>query len=135
MGAFVIYILEWSACLLAFLLLYKMCFSGSTFHRFNRLFLLGAVVLSAVLPLIHIAPTDGMEPMAESCRTTAWVDESPLSSMSVSSALDAVEKTQPAEKAALVLLVAYMAYVLTQLVGWVKAAVAGPWGVAGGARC
>ena len=77
-----IYILEWSACLLAFLLLYKMCFSGSTFHRFNRLFLLGAVVLSAVLPLIHIAPTDGMEPMAESCRTAAWMDESPLSSMS-----------------------------------------------------
>ena len=134
MGAFVIYILEWSACLLAFLLLYKMCFSGSTFHRFNRLFLLGAVVLSAVLPLIHIAPTDGMEPMAESCRTTAWVDESPLSSMSVSSALDAVEKTQPAEKAALVLLVAYMAYVLTQLAGWVKAAVKMWWFLRGKRR-
>ena len=134
MGAFVIYILEWSACLLAFLLLYKMCFSGSTFHRFNRLFLLGSVVLSAVLPLIHIAPTDGMEPMAESCRTTAWVDESPLSSMSVSSALDAVEKTQPAEKAALVLLVAYMAYVLTQLVGWVKAAVKMLWFLRGKRR-
>ena len=134
MGAFVIYILEWSACLLAFLLLYKMCFSSSTFHRFNRLFLLGAVVLSAVLPLIHIAPTDGMEPMAESCRTTAWVDESPLSSMSVSSALDAVEKTQPAEKAALVLLVAYMAYVLTQLAGWVKAAVKMLWFLRGKRR-
>ena len=129
-----IYILEWSACLLAFLLLYKMCFSGSTFHRFNRLFLLGAVVLSAVLPLIHIAPTDGMEPMAESCRTTAWVDESPLSSMSVSSALDAVEKTQPAEKAALVLLVAYMAYVLMQLVGWVKSAVKMWWFLRGKRR-
>ncbi len=134
MGAFVIYILEWSACLLAFLLLYKMCFSGSTFHRFNRLFLLGAVVLSAVLPLIHIAPTDGMEPMAESCRTAAWVDESPLSSMSVSSALDAVEKTQPAEKAALVLLVAYMAYVLMQLVGWVKSAVKMLWFLRGKRR-
>ena len=134
MGAFVIYILEWSACLLAFLLLYKMCFSGSTFHRFNRLFLLGAVVLSAVLPLIHIAPTDGMEPMAESCRTAAWVDESPLSSMSVSSALDAVEKKQPAEQAALVLLVAYMAYVLTQLVGWVKAAVKMLWFLRGKRR-
>ena len=134
MGAFVIYILEWSACLLAFLLLYKMCFSGSTFHRFNRLFLLGAVVLSAVLPLIHIAPTDGMEPMAESCRTAAWVDESPLSSMSVSSALDAVGKTQPAEKAALVLLVAYMAYVLMQLVGWVKSAVKMLWFLRGKRR-
>ena len=134
MGAFVIYILEWSACLLAFLLLYKMCFSGSTFHRFNRLFLLGAVVLSAVLPLIHIAPTDGMEPMAESCRTAAWVDESPLSSMSVSSALDVAAKPQPAEKAALVLLVAYMAYVLMQLVGWVKSAVKMLWFLRGKRR-
>lgn len=134
MGAFVIYILEWSACLLAFLLLYKMCFSGSTFHRFNRLFLLGAVVLSAVLPLIHIAPTDGMEPMAESCRTAAWVDESPLSSMSVSSALDVAAKPQPAEKAALVLLVAYMAYVLMQLVGWVKSAVKMWWFLRGKRR-
>jgi hypothetical protein len=134
MGAFVIYILEWSACLLAFLLLYKMCFSGSTFHRFNRLFLLGAVVLSAVLPLIHIAPTDGMEPMAESCRTAAWMDESPLSSMSVSSALDVAAKPQPAEKAALVLLVAYMAYVLMQLVGWVKSAVKMWWFLRGKRR-
>ena len=134
MGAFVIYILEWSACLLAFLLLYKMCFSGSTFHRFNRLFLLGAVVLSAVLPLIHIAPTDGMEPMAESCRTAAWMDESPLSSMSVSSALDVAAKPQPAEKAALVLLVAYMAYVLMQLVGWVKSAVKMLWFLRGKRR-
>ena len=66
MGAFVVYILEWSVCLLAFLLLYKMCFSGSTFHRFNRFYLLGIVVLSAMLPLIHIAPTEQMEPMAES---------------------------------------------------------------------
>jgi len=130
----VIYILEWSACLLAFLLLYKMCFSGSTFHRFNRLFLLGAVVLSAVLPLIHIAPTDGMEPMAESCRTAAWMDESPLSSMSVSSALDVAAKPQPAEKAALVLLVAYMAYVLMQLVGWVKSAVKMLWFLRGKRR-
>ena len=43
MGSFVIYIIEWALCLSAFLLLYKMCFSGSTFHRFNRHFLLGNV--------------------------------------------------------------------------------------------
>jgi hypothetical protein len=50
MGAFVVYVLEWSACLLLFLILYKMCFSGTTFHRFNRLYLLGTTLLSAVLP-------------------------------------------------------------------------------------
>ena len=127
MGAFVIYILEWSACLLAFLLLYKMCFSGSTFHRFNRFYLLGIVVLSAILPLIHIAPTDEMEPMAESFRTAVWVEESPLSSINVSSALEAAAEPQPTEKVAMVLLAAYLLYVLIQIVGWTKAAVKMLW--------
>ena len=68
MGNFVVYILEWTLCLSAFLLLYKMCFSGSTFHRFNRLFLLGSVVVSALLPLIHITTSEEMEPIAEVCR-------------------------------------------------------------------
>ena len=68
MGSFVVYILEWALCLSAFLLLYKMCFSGSTFHRFNRFFLLGSVVVSALLPLTHITTNEQMEPIAEVCR-------------------------------------------------------------------
>ena len=88
MGAFVVYILEWSACLLLFLLLYKMCFSGTTFHRFNRIYLLATTLLSAILPLVHIAPSQQVEPVAESCRTSAWVDESPLTSISFESALE-----------------------------------------------
>ena len=127
MGAFVVYILDWSACLLAFLLLYKMCFSGSTFHRFNRFYLLGIVVLSAILPLIHIAPTDEIEPMVESFRTAVWVEESPLSSINVSSALEAAAEPQPTEKVAMVLLAAYMLYVLIQIAGWTKAAVKMLW--------
>lgn len=135
MGAFVVYILEWSVCLLAFLLLYKMCFSGSTFHRFNRFYLLGIVVLSAMLPLIHIAPTEQMEPMAESCRTAVWVDESPLSSLSVSSALDVESKSlSVTEKGAMVLLVMYILYVLVQLTGWTKAAVKMLWFLRGKRR-
>ena len=135
MGAFVVYILEWSACLLAFLLLYKMCFSGSTFHRFNRFYLLSIVVLSAMLPLIHIAPTEQMEPMAESCRTAVWVDESPLSSLSVSSALDVESKSlSVTEKGAMVLLVMYILYVLVQLTGWTKAAVKMLWFLRGKRR-
>ena len=135
MGAFVVYILEWSVCLLAFLLLYKMCFSGSTFHRFNRFYLLGIVALSAMLPLIHIAPTEQMEPMAESCRTAVWVDESPLSSLSVSSALDVESKSlSVTEKGAMVLLVMYILYVLVQLTGWTKAAVKMLWFLRGKRR-
>ena len=124
MGAFIVYILEWSACLLAFLLLYKMCFSGTTFHRFNRFYLLGTLVLSAMLPLIHIAPTEQMEPMAEACRTVVQVDESMLSHISVSSALGSSTRSlTTVEKAAIVLLVVYMLYVLIQIIGWTKSIV------------
>lgn len=135
MGAFVVYILEWSACLLLFLLLYKMCFSGTTFHRFNRLYLLGTTLLSAILPLVHIAPSQQMEPMAESCRTSAWVDESPLTNISFESALEvSTDGLTVAEKGALVLLIVYLLYVLTQLVGWGKAYVKMLWFLRGKRR-
>ena len=121
MGTFVIYILEWSACLLLFLLLYKMCFRGTTFHRFNRIFLLGSVVLSAVLPLIHIVPTTQMEPVAEVCRTTAWVDPTPLSTITIQSTIETQsDKMTPAETGAALLLVAYLLYIIIQLTGWGK---------------
>ena len=121
MGTFVIYILEWSACLLLFLLLYKMCFSGTTFHRFNRIFLLGSVVLSAVLPLIHIVPTTQMEPVAEVCRTTAWVDPTPLSTITIQSTIETQsDKMTLAETGAALLLVAYLLYIIIQLTGWGK---------------
>lgn len=121
MGTFVIYILEWSACLLLFLLLYKMCFSGTTFHRFNRIFLLGSVVMSAVLPLIHIVPTTQMEPVAEVCRTTAWVDPTPLSTITIQSTIETQsDRMTPAETGAALLLVAYLLYIIIQLTGWGK---------------
>ncbi|MBR3091680.1 MAG: energy transducer TonB [Bacteroidaceae bacterium] len=121
MGAFVLYILEWSACLLGFMFLYKMCFSGTTFHRFNRFYLLGAVVLSAILPLIHIAPSEQVEPMAEVCRNVVQVEETSFNDISVNSALDAnTDSLTPLEKVAITLLVIYMIYVLVQLTGWAK---------------
>ncbi|MBO4822453.1 MAG: energy transducer TonB [Prevotella sp.] len=124
MGAFVVYILEWSACLLGFLLLYKMCFSGTTFHRFNRFYLLGTVVLSAVLPLIHIAPTEQMEPMAEACRAVVTVDESSLYNISTTQAQDVnIGSLTTLEKGAIALLAIYFLYVLVQLTGWTKSIV------------
>jgi hypothetical protein len=121
MGALVVYILEWSVCLLGFLFLYKMCFSGSTFHRFNRLYLLGIVVLSAMLPLIHITPTQQMEPVAETCRVVMPVDENVLDGISVTSGLEAAsEGLTLMEKGAMILLAIYLIYVLVQLAGWTK---------------
>ena len=61
MGNFVLYILEWALCLLFFLVVYKVCFSGSTFHRFNRIYLLGSVAIAALLPMIHISINEHQE--------------------------------------------------------------------------
>ena len=117
----VVYILEWSVCLLGFLFLYKMCFSGSTFHRFNRLYLLGTVVLSAMLPLIHITPTQQMEPVAETCRVVMPLDEGTLDGISITSGLEAAsEGLTLMEKGAMILLAIYLIYVLVQLAGWTK---------------
>ena len=71
MGAFVVYVLEWSACLLLFLLLYNISFESA----------------------LEVS-TDGLT---------------------------------VAEKGALVLLIVYLLYVLTQLVGWGKAYVKMLW--------
>ncbi|MBQ2167174.1 MAG: energy transducer TonB [Bacteroidaceae bacterium] len=121
MGAFVVYILEWSTCLLGFQLLYKMCFSGTTFHRFNRFYLLGGVVLSAFLPLIHIIPSEQMEPMADACRTVVWIDEGTLDSISINSAMNInTGSLTTMEKGVVFLLAIYILYILIQLIGWAK---------------
>ena len=54
MGNFVLYILEWSLTLLLLLLVWKIAFYGTTLHRFNRYYLLGATLLSALVPLVGL---------------------------------------------------------------------------------
>ena len=54
MGSFVIYILEWALSLLVLLLIWKLAFAGTTLHRFNRFYLLGATLVSALIPLAGI---------------------------------------------------------------------------------
>lgn len=58
MGSIVLYIIEWAFALLVLLAIYKAAFSGTTLHRFNRFYLLGATLLSALLPLVHVTITD-----------------------------------------------------------------------------
>ena len=127
MGSFVVYIIEWALCLSAFLLLYKMCFSGSTFHRFNRLFLLGSVVLSALLPLIHITTNEQMESIAEVCR----LNTTQFEPLSVASSLDLQPSTfnlqpthlSPLQKAFVILTLTYLIYIAIQVVGWLRSMV------------
>lgn len=45
----------WAMALILLLAVYKLCFSGTTLHRFNRCYLLGATVLSAIIPLTHLS--------------------------------------------------------------------------------
>ncbi|WP_294742943.1 carboxypeptidase regulatory-like domain-containing protein [uncultured Prevotella sp.] len=132
MGSFVIYIIEWALCLSAFLLLYKMCFSGSTFHRFNRMFLLGSVVVSALLPLIHVTTTEQMEPIAEVCRlnteqfeplntefSTLSSEFSPLDSQS----LTLSSQLSTSQRIFLAIALAYLIYICIQTVGWLRSLV------------
>ncbi len=113
MGSFVVYVLEWALCLSAFLLLYKMCFSGSTFHRFNRMFLLGSVVVAALLPLIHITPNEQMEPIAEVCRLSA-IDNAQLTINNSVFTAESAESTtlaphlSPIQKVFIVLTLTYL---------------------------
>ena len=46
MGAFFIYILKSSVCLVLFYLFFRVLLSKETFHRFNRVALLGVLFLS-----------------------------------------------------------------------------------------
>ena len=65
MGSIVLYIMEWAFALIVLLTIYKAVFSGTTFYRFNRFYLLGATALSALLPLVHITVSDKTPLMSE----------------------------------------------------------------------
>jgi len=55
MGTFFVYILKSSICLVAFYLFYRLLLSRETFHRFNRIALLGIFSLSLLIPLCEVS--------------------------------------------------------------------------------
>ena len=118
MGSFVVYILEWALCLSAFLLLYKMCFSGSTFHRFNRFFLLGSVVVSALLPLAHITASEQMEPIAEVCRLNTEQFETAQTLVT-----EVHEQPTVGQRFFVFLTLAYVIYMAIQVTSWLRSVV------------
>ena len=118
MGSFVVYILEWALCLSAFLLLYKMCFSGSTFHRFNRFFLLGSVVVSALLPLAHITASKQMEPIAEVCRLNTEQFETAQTLVT-----EVREQPTVGQRFFVFLTLAYVIYMAIQVTNWLRSVV------------
>ena len=54
MGIFLIYILKSAVCLSLFYLFYRLLLSKETFHRFNRIALLGILFLSLLIPFIEV---------------------------------------------------------------------------------
>ena len=54
MGIFFVYILKSSVCLALFYLFYRLLLSKETFHRFNRLALLGLLLVSSLVPLLKV---------------------------------------------------------------------------------
>ena len=54
MGIFLVYILKSAVCLAIFYLFYRLLLSKETFHRFNRMALLGVMLLSCLLPLVKV---------------------------------------------------------------------------------
>ena len=124
MGSFVVYILEWALCLSAFLLLYKMCFSGSTFHRFNRLFLLGSIVVSALLPLVHVTTNEQMEPIAEVCRlNTEQLEPLPVVEQLQMQVAEAHEVLTTGQKIFIAIALTYLIYIAIQTIGWLRSLV------------
>ena len=118
MGSFVVYVLEWALCLSAFLLLYKMCFSGSTFHRFNRFFLLASVVVSALLPLVHITANEQMEPIAEVCRLNT--EQLETVQMQVT---EVREQPTVGQRIFVFMTLADIIYMAIQVTGWLRSCV------------
>lgn len=54
MGTYFIFTIKAAVCLIAFYLFYKLLLSKETFHRFNRMALLGMVILSMIIPAIKM---------------------------------------------------------------------------------
>ncbi len=124
------YIIEWAFALLVLIAIYKAAFSGTTLHRFNRFYLLGATLLSALLPLVHVTITDST-PVAAGLSIeetyfarelsgtftftpepeTMWADAPDL----------ATPSPEPERKTSLwavFLIGTYAIYVLTLIIGW-----------------
>ena len=55
MGILLVYILKSSFCLAVFYLFYRLLLSRETFHRFNRIALLGILLLSCLLPFVEVS--------------------------------------------------------------------------------
>lgn len=134
MGNIVLYILEWAFALIVLLTIYKAAFSGTTFYRFNRFYLLGATLLSALLPLVHITVPESTPLVSDiSIHETEFAQElsgtfvladAPV--LTTITPIEADEPAQPVHKSrlwAVMLVCLYSGYVIMLFVGWARSVI------------
>ena len=134
MGSIVLYILEWAFALTVLLIIYKVAFSTTTFYRFNRFYLLGATVLSALLPLVHFTFPESTPlvsnisihetEFAQELSGTFILMDDPISADITPIVAD--EPVQPVRSSSLwavILVCLYSGYVIMLMVGWVRSVI------------
>ena len=121
--------MEWAFTLIVLLTIYKAVFSGTTFYRFNRFYLLGATVLSALLPLVHISiPEKTLVVSSMAISDTEFAQE--LSGTFVLTDAPRIELLESDEQPvmvqpsttpsmwAVILVCMYSGYVIMLMIGW-----------------
>jgi len=129
MGSIVLYIIEWAFALLVLLAIYKAAFSATTLYRFNRFYLLGATLLSALLPLVHVTIPDSTPLVSDmTIQDTEFAQElsGTFTFIEEPEIIITDDNTAPEHKSSLwavMLVCTYIVYVLTLFTGWTRSIV------------
>ena len=122
MGTLVVYVLEWALCQLIFLTVYKLCFSGSTLHRFNRWYLMGSVAVSMLLPLIHVQWTEMPQLSIEQTALVRVLRSNQLQADGERTVMLPNVDIRPQDESSRIwaglLVTTYIIYIVMLLVGW-----------------
>ncbi|MEM1135262.1 MAG: M56 family metallopeptidase [Bacteroidota bacterium] len=99
MNNFLFYSLQVAVCLGVLYLLYHWMFRGNTFHQWNRLFLLGAIIFSLLAPLgdfeVHITTPINIDGLVNTIEETNLPSQSLAESLGVSSNGNSDALSQP----------------------------------------
>ncbi len=120
MGSFVLYILEWSLSLLLFLLIWKLAFAGTTLHRFNRFYLLGVTLVSALIPLAGIETAEPQPLAIESTQFANVLQQVEIYAPQSAHEVTQIHKTAQDRTWAWVLVALYCVYVSVLVIGWMR---------------
>ena len=120
MGSFVIYILEWALSLLVLLLIWKLAFAGTTLHRFNRFYLLGATLVSALIPLAGIETEQAQALAIEGTRFATVLQQVDIEAIASDLTVNETQTVSGDHVWAWVLVAAYAMYVAVLVVGWIR---------------